>query len=110
MSRETEFNRNFQWQKTLYDKVIRIVRQLSPYFITIEIASDEQDKKESTDFVIQITGSNSKIAVRIRRYPCHYRDFTIRSSVPSGFPTELQKLKTNDVRWYFYAWQDEYIT
>jgi hypothetical protein len=106
-TRKAEFNRNFDWQKTLYDKVIKIIRALSPYFVHIEIASDEQDKQESTDFVIKVKSSDARIAVRIRRFPCKYRDFTIRAVVPSGYATELDKLKTNEVRWYFYAWLNE---
>lgn len=106
-TRRAEFNRNFDWQKSLYDKVIEAIRHLSPYFVQIEVATDEQDMQESTDFVIKVKSSDARIAVRIRRYPCKYRDFTIRAVVPTGYPTELHKLKTNEVGWYFYGWLNQ---
>lgn len=35
------------------------------------------------------------------------RDLTLRYRVPSGAPTEVDKLREENVRWYLYAWAVE---
>jgi len=73
--------------------------------ISIDDSSPEQDMKESTDLVVKTMGG--KVAVRIRRPDCQFRDLTIRSWRANGAKTELPKIKEGFGDFYLYAWAGE---
>ena len=72
------------------------------HLTNIEVATDEQDQKECTDYVARVT--EGTVAVRVRRPDCEYRDWTIRSWRASGAKTELSKLKEGFASKYLYCW------
>lgn len=102
----SQFQKQFDWQQKYYDFVIKILRALSPLMIDFAVASDYQDMKQSTDFVLQMN-NRTNIAVRLRKYPCNFRDLTIRSRSYYGGATELTKLKSGFADWYFYGWANQ---
>ncbi|MFZ3166331.1 MAG: hypothetical protein WA130_01865 [Candidatus Methanoperedens sp.] len=111
MTRKEEFDKNYGWQKLYFPQIYEIIKNNITFIIKVEPSSLIEDMKDGFDFVVNIEGGN-KIAVRLRRQDCcPYRDFTIRSHVPSGKETELQKIKKNDVDYYLYGWvKDNIIT
>lgn len=72
--------------------------------MSVRIGTDKEDMEQSTDMVLEVNGAT--IAVRLRQASYPYRDLTIRSSLPSGHITELQKLKQGYTDWYIYGWCD----
>ena len=97
------FNNNFGWQSSFYPQIKSILLGNLGKIVNINIADPEQDMKQATDFVITMTGGS--VAVRIRRNGYYrFHDFTIRSSKPNGYKTELQKIKEGYGDFYLYCW------
>ena len=76
------------------------------YIVKVEIATPDEDMKQSTDLKVTVTAGD--VAVRVRRFNpdfCDkkYHDLTIRA-FNEGYKTELDKLQEGFARWYLYAW------
>lgn len=95
-----EFDANFAWQKK-YEPCVRYT--VGP--LLLKPAPMELDLKEATDMMVFVA-RDMRIACRIRRakYLKPYGwQFTIRSRMPSGHKTELQKLTEGWGDWMFYG-------
>lgn len=87
----------------LFAQVEGIIRYNIGRLVDIRLAPYADDAKKATDLVISI--DSGTVALRVRDAGCPFRDFTIRSSVPSGKQTELHKLREGYGRWYLYCWR-----
>ena len=106
LTRKEAFKINFNWQQQYMMQVESLLKRNAGAFLRISIASAEQDMKQSTDMVLEVGGAGT-VAVRIRRPNCRFRDLTLRSFVPSGAKTELEKIRDDGFGdWYLYAWAD----
>lgn len=92
------------WADRYLPEIERIVRLVAGDIIDIQIASDDQDQKLATDYIVTI--GSGEIGCRIRRgaYWQQYGDITWRLSRPSGRETEVSKILKGYCRWYLYAW------
>ncbi len=96
---------NRQWSDGFLPQVKQIIAQH-----VISVAPNAMDWHEATDLVT-LDAAPQRIAVRIRRPGYAERfpyDFTIRSGLPSGAPTELNKVVNGYGDWMFYGHADEY--
>ncbi|MDI9482699.1 MAG: hypothetical protein QM315_05905 [Bacillota bacterium] len=100
MTSET-FKQNWDWQLAYIEQVKQILKSQAMHIVNIEIASPEEDMKQSTDLKIKITAGD--VAVRIRRDNIKYRDLTIRAKNGNS-RTEIHKLRDGFGDWYLYAW------
>jgi hypothetical protein len=98
----SQYHDDRAWSDLYIPQVKKILSTLIPHLISIRIASEEQDTREATDMVA--TFSTGKIAIRIRRPDCLFRDLTIRSQRANGMKTELAKIREGYGTHYFYAW------
>lgn len=99
------FDKDFKWQERYYQIVRRILKDNAMHIIKIDVADDDADMKQATDFVVSVRGGT--VAVRIRRNIAnYYKDLTIRSTRPSGHETELQKIKNGFGDYYLYLWTE----
>lgn len=91
------------WADSYESQAIAILRTLIAHLAVIEVASDEIDKKQATDFQIRLTGGT--VAVRLRRSDPKWalRDMTIRSRRANGIKTELAKIKEGYAYRYLYG-------
>lgn len=92
------------WANAYLPEIVEILRENSKHFVSITEAPLEDDALKATDLVIKVEGGD--VAVRIRGFDkeYYYRDWTIRSIIPSKNKTELQKLREGFADWYLYAW------
>jgi hypothetical protein len=100
---------NKAWADAYSREVERVVRAVAGDIVRVLIAPKDIDMTEGADFIAQIPSGD--IACRIRRGARRgwRRDLTLRLRVPSGQPTEVQKLSDEGVRWYLYAWAGESV-
>ena len=71
----------------------------------LETAPDIQDWHAATDLMM-LDARDLRIAARVRRHGYAHRyphDFTLRSGLPSGADTELQKVVNGHGDWMFYG-------
>lgn len=99
-----EFNRNWDYSQQHINNMIEILKANSMNLISVEIADEYKDTKESTDLIINVKGGD--VAVRTRKQNVKYRDLTIRSRSKFGNETELDKIKKGFAKWYLYAWEN----
>lgn len=103
-TQQPTFKDNWNFQLNYYKTVETLLKRNAEYFISVSVATQEQDMKRATDFVVKIEGGD--IAVRIRRKYYKYRDLTIRSK--NGiYKTEIDKLKEGWARYYLYCWETD---
>lgn len=98
---------SFAFEKQMQGKVVEILRRHAADVVQFNIATNEQDTKQATDFVVETT--IGRIAVRVRRYSStgeKYRDLTIRIRATYGGKTEIDKLRDGWGDLYLYCWQD----
>lgn len=108
---------NWAFQQRAF-KEGKLYRDLLHYAATptgFRFATPDEDRNHGTDMVIETTVG--AMAMRVRTVEGRitdptipwWSDVTIRSRLPSGAPTELQKLSDPncDVRWYLYGWFDK---
>lgn len=95
------FRDNWTFQLGYYQAVKTILKNNAQHFVSVSIATPDQDMKQATDFVVVIDGG--EIAVRIRRDKCKWRDLTIRST-NRGHKTEIHKIRDGWARYYLYCW------
>lgn len=71
----------------------------------LQVANDNLDQKQATDLVM-LDAQDMRVAARVRRpgYADRYPyQSTIRSGLPSGAPTELNKIVNGYGDWMFYG-------
>lgn len=73
--------------------------------VVVRVASDDEDAKEATDYVIDIAPGTIACRVRRSEYEDRFRDLTIRWSRPSEAITEAAKIQAGWARWYLYCWE-----
>lgn len=100
---QKEVQKDFEWQEGFLPEVQRVLTANACHLINIEVANPQADMKRATDF--HVFTKVGDIAVRIRRHPCTWRDWTVRYSRPSGAKTEYEKLKEGYGDFYLYAWE-----
>lgn len=98
------FNKQFAWATGFNDDLYSIIKRVSGEIINIRIANDEEDTKQVTDFVIQV--SVGSIAARVRNlfFNRPYTDVTIRSRSRWGGETEIHKILRGEGKYYVYYW------
>ena len=103
----SDFSTDFDFQERHKGQVTAILRRVVGKMadITIRTASDNEDKKQSTDYIVEVSVVGT-VAARIRRNT-NFRDLTIRSVRTNGTKTELAKIKEGFARWYLYIWHDD---
>lgn len=101
MSNESQWEQDKAWADGYLPQIEAVVRQVAGDIIEIRTGTDEEDRKQATDYVVHV--SSGAIACRVRQN-CSYRDLTLRASRPSGTETELAKIKAGWGRWYLYMW------
>ncbi len=98
-----EFDINWNWQLAYMDDIKAILKSQAMHIVDIQIASPDEDLKQSTDLKIKITTGD--VAVRIRR-DIPWRDLTIRAKNGNS-KTELHKLRDGYCDWYLYLWTED---
>lgn len=84
-----------------------VKRQIGAHLL--KVAPDDLDQQQATD-LLMLDAKDMRVAVRIRRPGYHSRyphEFTIRSKLPSGAPTELAKVVNGHGDWMFYGHASE---
>jgi hypothetical protein len=73
--------------------------------VFMRVASWSEDTLEATDMVPEGLTEKTRIACRVRKHEfIHWKnEFTIRSSVPSGYETEFRKIMRGCGKYLFYA-------
>jgi hypothetical protein len=93
--------------KTWSDRFIpEIKRILGDVFF--DVAQPIEDQLFATDLILR-TKNDIRIACRVRKYEYWQRypdEFTIRSYLPSGMPTELTKIMNGYGDYLFYGFAD----
>lgn len=92
-----------KWSDKFLPEIKRI---LGEHLITESLEVD--DATRNTDLIV-LKLEPMRIACRIRKYKYLKRygnEITIRSSVPSGNKTELEKIKEGFGDWFFYGFAD----
>ncbi|MCJ1900466.1 MULTISPECIES: hypothetical protein [Paracoccus] len=86
---DTAYSINRHWSDRFIPEIRRIVGAH-----LLRVAPDYLDTRHATD-LLMLDGRDMRIAARVRRHGYAGRypyDFTIRSRLPSGNPTELAKI------------------
>jgi len=87
-------------------KIEEIIRSVVGDIIKIKIGTPVEDMKQVTDITIKVRTGNIAIRNRSDNVPWNkFHDITIRSILPSGHKTELDKIKEGRGKWYLYGWQ-----
>jgi hypothetical protein len=93
-----------------YDRAMRRLQRDKLGLIVkhrIDTADTRSDCELAMDYWIEWSEGCGGLGARIRyRNKCHWRQLTIRSRVPSGAKTELDKVRAGYMRWCLYAWVD----
>lgn len=87
-----------QWADGYLAAIEASLGSIAGRLISIEQASDYQDRHEATDYVLRCE------AGAVARPDWPHRDFTLRHSRPSGAKCETAKILEGWGRWYFYGW------
>jgi hypothetical protein len=101
----TKWQLDKAWADEYVPAIRAVVDRIASKIINIQIATEQDDQENATDYIITIDAG--KIACRVRRSNCGFRDLTIRAWRSSGAKTELNKIKEGFARWYLYAWANE---
>lgn len=94
------YTNNRSWS----DRFLPQIKQLVGGYL-LETAADPFDHNHATDLMM-LDARDMRVAARVRRpgYASRYpHQFTIRSAVPSGAPTELSKIVNGNGDWMFYG-------
>ena len=104
------YQRDRQWADRYMEQVTDILRKNAMHIIKIELADDDSDMHQATDLFVKVSGGSVAVRVRRSKFNNQERDWTIRSSRPNGYKTELQKLREGHGDWYLYCWTNEHGT
>lgn len=102
------FAQRFTASQRLTPLVLDILRERVGRLIVP--ATDDLDMRGATDLMVFRYGTGGRIAARTRgeRYRQRYpHDVTVRLSLPSGTPTELEKFCQGQVGLMFYGFHDD---
>lgn len=103
--RRREFSRELDFARKHLPEFQRVIRQVAGALVHVWEAPQGIDRDEGIDLFATVP--SGEIACRVRRASnTHARDLTIRRSVPSGWITELEKVRTGCIRWYLYGWAE----
>lgn len=92
----------FNWQEIIMPQVKHLLLSKIKNLASIRTSTKKEDTTEATDLVATLKdGRSIKIAVRMRKWDCIYRDVTIRK-YNCGCSTEVDKIQKID--YYFYCW------
>jgi hypothetical protein len=94
------FSWNWNFSEKHMPEIKKILQAQAMHIVKIEVATPDEDMKQSTDLKIKITSGD--VAVRIRR-DTGFRDLTIRAKNGQS-KTEIHKLREGYAQWYLYAW------
>ena len=97
------FDANWRFSESYMSEIKEILKSNAMHIVKIEVASEQDDKKHSTDLKIRV--SSGDVAVRIRRSYQQFRDLTIRAKNGNS-KTEIHKLRDGYADWYLYLWTD----
>jgi hypothetical protein len=92
-----------KWASEHHLLIQEVIEKHLGLIVRVQTATDEQDRHQATDYVVDC--ARGRVAVRLRRPSCRWRDLTIRSRRASGVPTELHKIRAGCADYYFYGWQ-----
>lgn len=111
--RQPNYKQDRERADSFEPQVLEILHELMPHLVVLYVASEEEDQKQATDFVVKMKGG--QIAVRLRwthneegKEICPWRQLTLRSRRESGKKTELAKIKEGYGYRYFYGWIDKH--
>lgn len=104
MTRKEQIEKELDRTRSYLPFIQRRLLSHMAHLIRFREATPEEDMQEGFDFVL--SADSAKIAIRIRRPGCNYRDFTVRAQVPTGAKTEIHKIREGKGDIYFYAWTD----
>ena len=100
---------NYKKSRSWSDVYMPSVKRLIANFFLRE-TSHEKDCTEASDLEM-VRFEPADIAVRVRRmskYFARYKgEFTMRAMLPSGKPTELEKILAGNADYSVYAWVDD---
>ena len=102
LTSSTQWQNDKGWADNYFTSIRNVIYKVTCQIVKIEVAPDQEDKENATDYKITLETGN--IACRVRRPSCKYRDLTIRATRTSGSKTELEKIREGYARWYLYAW------
>ena len=105
------FAENKAWADTFYDQQIQILNDCLPDLdfnkvkrreVSVNCAGAYDDQNLATD--VLVIGS-LRIALRVRRGSSNiYHDIALRSQLPSGNRTEVDKIQSGLGDYYLYCW------
>lgn len=98
----TNYQNDKEWAAVYINQVKNKILGISSQLAFVNDATFEEDTTQATDLILNTI--QGKIAVRLRRSSCTFRDLTIRAKRDTGIKTELEKIKEGWGRWYFYGW------
>lgn len=98
------WKRDKAWADKYLPEIKWVIRRIAGEIIDIRIADDNEDQKQATDYVVTVSSGDIGCRVRRWQYWDKYKEVTFRSSRPSGYETEVSKIKSGNSRWYLYAW------
>lgn len=98
------FKDNWNFSEQHINNVKAILKENAFHIVSVEVATPDEDMKQSTDLKVVVTSGD--IAVRIRRPYYDFRDITIRA-YNKGRKTEIHKLRDGCADWYLYAWTND---
>lgn len=96
--------KNKHWSDKFLDEIKQILGR-----ILIAAAPYMEDRDHNTDLIV-MTLQPYRVGCRVRRFEYLQRypnDFTIRSNVPSGLPSELAKIIEGWADYFFYGFSNE---
>jgi hypothetical protein len=108
-----DFDANWRFQTHYYAHFIENIQRCR----RVEVACAADDLHRNTDFVTFDDSDGHRWACRVRRPlpdPCQpwqadwVHQFTIRTSVPGGAPTEIDKVRAGWGDWMQYGWAEPF--
>lgn len=96
------------WTDELKPQIDDIVEVWGGRLVQVLPATPEDDQQHGVDYYLKLN-IRRDVAFRARRNigQALRRDFTLRHSVPSGAPTETDKIIAGCVDWYLYTWVEQ---
>jgi hypothetical protein len=96
------------WTDKLKPQIDQIIEAWGGTLIQVLSATVEDDQQHAIDYYLKLN-IRTEVAFRARRNVglALRRDLTLRHSVPSGAPTETDKIIAGCVDWYLYTWVEQ---
>ena len=102
------WQREKAWTDKLKPQIDGIIETWGGKLLHVLPATAEDDQQHGIDYYLKLN-FRCDLAFRARRNigKAMHRDFTLRHSVPSGAPTETDKIIAGCVDWYLYVWVEQ---